>query len=349
MRFSLIHIMGVDLRDLLHPVEVGFNDLKGKTLSVDAYNIIYQFLTTIRQRDGSPLKDSKGRVTSHFSGLFYRSIKLMSKGIRLCYVFDGPPPVFKQETLKKRKSVRSKAREEYEKALEEKDFKRARKMSKRSTRLEEGMVEECKELLNLMGVPCIQAPSEGEAQAAFMCNNGDVDACVSQDYDSLLFKTPVLVRNLSITGRRKVPGKNKYYSVNPEKIVLSRELDELGVEFDDLITMGILIGTDYNPKGVYGVGPKTALKLVKKCDGFDEVFDKVEWEFGIKPREIFNFFKKPPVLRDYALEWSEPDEVGLRRLLCEEHGFSEKRVGNALKRFQKFKGRMNQTGLRNFM
>jgi len=250
--------MGVQLGDLVAKHEIDYDALKSRTIALDAYNTLYQFLAAIRQPDGTPLMDRQGRITSHLSGLFYRTIRMVEKGVRPVYVFDGKPPELKEKTLEKRKEVREKARERWEKALAEGNVEEARKYGQASTRLTAEMVVDAKELLDAMGIPYVQAPSEGEAQAAYMAAKGDVWASGSQDYDSLLFGAPRLVRNLAIEGRRKLPGKDVYVPIHPELIVLGDVLEQLGIDRRKLIWIGILIGTDFNEK-VPGVGPKRAL------------------------------------------------------------------------------------------
>ena len=83
--------MGLQVGEIVPRKAIEFSNLKNKVLAVDASNIIYQFLSTIRQPDGTPLKDKKGRITSHLSGLFYRNINLMQEGLKLVYVLMGKP------------------------------------------------------------------------------------------------------------------------------------------------------------------------------------------------------------------------------------------------------------------
>ncbi len=341
--------MGVALRPLFNPIEIDISALEGKKLAIDSYNLLYQFLTTIRQRDGTPLKDSEGRITSHLSGLFYRTMNLMKSGIRPCFVFDGKPPSFKNETISSRINAKEIAKKEYKKALEEGNYDLAKTKAMQSAELTKEMVEEAKQLIEYMGLPIVQAPSEGEAQAAYMCNNGDVYASVSQDYDSLLFGAPILVRNLSISGRRKLPGRNLYTQISPEKIVLEEELNRLGLFREQLVMVGILVGTDYNPKGVFGIGPKKAYKLVKEKKEFDKVFSSVDWNFDISPKEIFDFFMNPPIKKEYSLKWKPPNSAKIIELLCEVHGFSRTRVENALGRLVKVKKKEGQTTLDRFI
>ena len=107
--------MGLNVGDIIPRKALNFSDLKGKVIVVDAFNTIYQFLSTIRQIDGTPLMDKKRNITSHLSGLFYRNINLFVEGMKLIYVFDGVAPEQKSKTHKKREENRDNAREKYEK------------------------------------------------------------------------------------------------------------------------------------------------------------------------------------------------------------------------------------------
>jgi flap endonuclease-1 len=202
--------LGVDLKGITPKVKIGYDELSGKTLAVDAYNALYQFLSIIRGATGGPLSDRQGRVTSHLSGLFYRSINMMERGIKLVYVFDGKPPDVKNTELEKRARIKEAARVKYGEALKKGEFEKAKSYAQMTSKLDKEMVDDAKKLLNAMGIPWTQAPSEGEAQAAFMVLRNDLWAVVSQDYDSLLFGAPRFIRNLTISGRRKLPRKNVY-------------------------------------------------------------------------------------------------------------------------------------------
>ncbi len=340
--------MGVNLKALLEPKRVELHDLKGKRVAIDAHNALYQFLSTIRQYDGSPLADSKGNITSHLSGLFYRTVNLLKVGIIPCYIFDGKPPSFKNQTISERMNIRSRAKEEYESALAEGDYGKAKSKSMQSAVLTKEMIMEAKELLNALGVPYFDAPSEGEAQAANMSKSGLVYASVSQDYDSLLFGAPFLVRNLNITGKRKIPGKNLYTTIYPEIITLKDELSRLKITREQLIMIAMLIGTDYNPKGVEGFGPKKAYKLVLEKQGFDEVFSGVTWVFDINPKEIFGFFLNPPVIDKIDLKFGKINPEKLFDILCKNHEFAKSRVESAIKQIEDASLKKSQAGLDKF-
>lgn len=315
--------MGVNLADLVEREEIELSRLKGRVIAVDALNILYQFLAIIRQRDGELLKDSQGRITSHLSGLFYRSINLLEGDIHPVYVFDGKPPSVKMVTIARRQEVKQKARREWRKAVEEGRTEDVRKYAQQTSRLTDSMLKDAKMLLESMGIPYVQAPSEGEAQAALLARKGDAYAAASQDYDSLLFDAPRLVRNLTLAGRRKLPGKDVYITVNTELVTLEPFLRELDITREQLVEIGLLIGTDYN-EGISGVGPKTALKVVKKGK-FSE--------YGLN--DLKKLFLSPEVTEDYTVKFGTPSLEKISEILCETHDFSETRVENAVQRLIK--------------
>jgi len=329
--------VGVQLKELVAPVrvELELENLSGKAVALDAYNALYQFLATIRQPDGTPLMDAMGRVTSHLNGLFYRTINLLEKGIKPVYVFDGKPPELKAAELERRMKVREEAERKYVEALEKGELEEARLYAQQASRLSTSMVDDAKKLLDAIGVPWVQAPAEGEAQAAYMVAKGDAWAAASQDYDSLLYGAPRLVRNLTITGRRKLPRREEYVEVKPELIELDKLLKYYGITRQQLVYIGLLLGTDYNPGGVKGVGPKKALKLIKELPNLEALARAVEWSFPVKPEDIAKLFLEPEVTRDYRLEWRRPDRERVIEFLCDEHQFSRERVGTALERFEK--------------
>lgn len=335
--------MGVNLGDvtIAHPVQI--QDLAGKKIAVDAFNTLYQFITIIRQPDGTPLKDSKGRITSHLSGLFYRTSRLLEAGVKPCFVFDGEPPELKKATIRERAEKRREARELYEKAIASGNEGEARKYGQISASLNGDMIEESKRLLSAMGVPFVQAPSEGEAQASHMASSGLVWAAASQDYDSLLFGTPILLRNITVSGRKKLPRKEQYVDVIPETISLKESLDIAGITRKQLVILGLLVGTDFN-NGVKGIGPKKALDLVKKHG--DDTLKHVEWN-DPDIDVLMGIFENHPVSEVKSLEWSSFNQEALIRLLCDEHDFSEERIKSAIDKVEK-SGKGKQKLLGNF-
>jgi flap endonuclease-1 len=320
--------MGVAIRDIIaeYKTPVTWESLPG-IAAIDANNALYQFLTIIRQPDGTPLMDGRGRITSHLSGILFRMANFLEKGIKPVFVFDGKPDDLKMATIDKRRKVRDTAGERWKEALERGDEAEAYKQARSSTRVDETIIGTSKELLRLMGIPIVQAPGEGEAQASYMAIKGDARYVVSQDYDTLLFGAPMLVRNLTVSGKRKIRGRQ--ITVSPERIVLADFLGGLKISREQLIQIGILVGTDFNV-GVEGVGAKTALKLVQKGEFESKLKEKVP---DFDPAPVIDMFLHPPVTNDYAIAAGHPDAEGIRKMLCDGYDFSEERVNKAMEGF----------------
>src|SRR3990167_78755 len=296
--------MGVNIAGLFPKKEISLDDLKGKIIVIDFMNVVFQFLASIRQRDGTPLMDSAGNITSHLQGLFNRSVSLLEKGIKPIFAFD------------------------------EEDLDSMYKYSQQVLYLSPDMLDESKELLNALGIPYIEAPSEAEAQCAYICSKGDAYAVASQDADALLFGAPILVRNLTLAGSRKT-GSGAVRKITPEMIKLSDVLEETGLDHEKLIILSILVGTDFNPKGVYGIGSKKALKLVKNTNDYDSMFDSLNVDFDWK--EVYDVFENIPVLRKYNFKFGPVDESKLKGLLVDRHEFSETRVDSVLSKLNNVK------------
>ncbi len=341
--------MGLNIREIIPRREIGLTDLKGKTICVDAFNTLYQFLSSIRQVDGTPLMDNKKRVTSHLSGIFYRNIALLEGGIKLVYAFDGMPPEQKFATAKIRKEGRDLARERYEKARQEEELDAMKRYSSQLIRLNDEMIKESKELLEAMGIAVVQAPGEGEAEAAYLAKREGIYASASQDYDSLLFAAPRLIRNLTLSKKRKTI--SGWMEVKPEIIELENVLNSLEINLDQLICLGILVGTDYNPKGIPGIGQKKALQIVKRYKQPVLIFESMEEQMMNLPeddrfdwKEIFELFHKPAVANVF-LKFGKINEKKIRQILVDEHNFSDDRVQKQLERLREITERNKQKGL----
>lgn len=339
--------MGVDIGDLFRWEKISFDDLRDRILAIDAHNVLYQFLSSIRQRDGTPLKDSKGQITSHLSGLFHRTANMIEAKIRPVYVFDGKPHPLKAKTLEERRKRKEQAEKEWKEALKAGDLEKARSKAQQTSRLTDEMIEQSKELLEALGIPFIQAPGEGEAQASIMVKKGDAFAVGSQDYDCLLVGSPVLIRNLTSSGRRKLPGKEAYAKVFPRQIRLKHNLKTLGITHKQLVDMAILIGTDFND-GIWGIGPKKSLKLIKKNGNIENVIATIDSENAPSSeeiKEIRKIFLKPDVIDDYELVWNAPNSEKVIKILCDNHHFSKERVEPLLNKFENIDQMMKQKTL----
>src|SRR5437879_349897 len=297
--------------------------LHGRAIAIDGNLELYQFLSVMRTRDGTPLQDSQGRTTSHLNGLVFRTTRLIADyDIRPVFVFDGPPPELKWAEIRKRREVREKSQREYQAAVASGDTATAWSKAVMTSRLTRSMVEEAKTLLGYLGIPWIQAPSEGEAQAAFFARRGDVWATGSKDYDSLLFGAPRLVRFLAVASTEFLPSRGRSRAVPPELLDLDENLRSLGLTREELVDAAILIGTDFNP-GVRGVGPKTAVRLLREHHSLSSLPADVRQSLPDNVDEIHEFFLHPPVVPSDQIVPGDFDPEKLRKFLCDERDFNE--------------------------
>ena len=342
--------MGVDLGNLFKKEKISFNDLRDRIIVIDAHNVLHQFLSIIRQRDGTPLKDSNGQITSHLSGLFHRTANLVESRIRPIYVFDGEPHPLKAKTIEQRREIKVKAEKEWKEALEKGDMEKAKAKAQQTSRVTDEIIQQSKELLDALGMPYVQAPSEGESQASYMVKKGDGYAVGSQDFDCLLFGSPILVRNLTSSGRRKLPNKKAYVKVYPELIRLKPDLKSLDILQNQLVDMAILIGTDYN-EGVKGYGSKKSLNLIKKAGNVENALAIIggsDVPTIQEIKEIREIFLHPPITDDYSIKWSKPDNEAVIKILCDEHQFSRERIEPVLKKFSAIEDIIKQKNLFDF-
>jgi flap endonuclease-1 len=335
--------MGLDLKPLVTPAPLKLQELAGKVVAIDAYNTIYQFLSIIRGPTGEPLANNKGEITSHLSGLFYRNTNLLMENIKPIYVFDGKANELKMAEIQRRSQLKKEATEKYQLAIEEGRVEDARKYGSRTAILTDKMVEESKILLSHLGIPYIQAPSDGEAAAAYLTRRDLAFAAASQDYDCILFGAKKLVRNLAISGKRKVPNRNVYVDIEPEIFEHDKVLQEIGLTHEQLVDVGIMIGTDFNPGGFPGIGPKTALKLIKESGKLENV-EKIKHLLPQVPyQEIRNIFLKPEVPKVERIDFGEVNREKVLDFLCVDKSFSADRVSSTLDKMQKAAANRSQS------
>jgi flap endonuclease-1 len=327
--------VGLDLKPLVKGTPLKLPELADKIVAVDAYNAIYQFISIIRGPTGEPLANNKGEITSHLNGLFYRNANLLMEGVKPIYIFDGKANELKMSEIQRRGRLKQEAMEKYRLAIEEGRLEDARKYSIRTSVLTDGMIEESKQLLSYLGIPYVQAPSDGEAAAAYLTRSDLAFAAASQDYDSILFGAKKLVRNLAISGKRKVPNRNVYVDVEPEIFDHEMVLQEIGLTHEQLVDVGILIGTDFNPGGFSGIGPKTALKLIKENCKLENI-EKIKHLLQDVPyQEIRNIFLKPEVPKIENIEFREVNREKVLDFLCVSKSFSAERVSTTLDKLKK--------------
>lgn len=340
--------MGVNISQIIPRKEINISDLKGKTIAIDAHMALYQFLSTIRQPDGTPLKDSSGHITSHLSGLFYRNINLLQEGLKPVYVFDGKPPELKLSEIEKRREAKKVAEQKFQEAKIKEDIKGMKKYAGRTVKITDEIIKESKELLKALGIPVIQAPSEGEAEASLLAKTGKVYAAASQDYDAILYGTPYLVRNLTSSKRKKLTS-GIYADIKPELIEFKNVLKELNINKDQLICLAILVGTDYNPGGIKGLGQKKALELVKEYKTPKKIFEHVEEKFELTFdwEQIFKLFHEYKTKEVEKIELKKPSPEKIKKILLD-HDFSESRIDSALQKLAVVEEAKKQKGLNEF-
>ncbi len=340
--------MGIDLGDVVVKHETSLQAWSGQRVAFDAWNVLYQFLSNIRQPDGTPLKDRQGRITSHLAGILYRTSNLVEAGIKPVFVFDGEPHFLKRETLAARSARRESATAEYEEALAAGDTEKAYSKAQQTSKMTKDMAQEAMELLESLGVAVVQAPGEGEAQAAWMCADGQVDAVASQDFDALLFGTPTLLRNMTLSGRRKLPGKQVWVDVAQERIDLQESLEAIGLDRERLIDVALLVGTDFHP-GIKGIGAKKAIQIIQKHGELEALLERLQADpdsaktaaersileqgQALSERDTVRQIFLDPPHTSVALDTPKLDAERVRRIMVKEHDFSEDRVDGALKKF----------------
>lgn len=343
--------MGVQISDIIPKKEIELKNLKGKTIAIDAFNTLYQFLTTIRQADGTPLMNSKGKITSHISGLFYRNIHLLQEGIKPIYVFDGEPPELKQKEIEERKKAKEIAQEKFDKAEERGDIAEMKKYSGRTVKMTSEIISESKKLLEVMGIPVIQAKSEGEAEAALLAKSNLTWASASQDYDSILYGTPRLIRNLTLSRKRKTSA-GLFVDTKIELIEFEDVLNKLQIDQEQLICLAILVGTDYNPGGVRGIGQKRALEIVQREKYPVKIFEYIagseKYRLDFDWQAVFRQFKefKPESMDKIIFNKADKDKI--KDLLVNEYEFTTERIDSALEKLDSIEQSKKQKGLNDF-
>lgn len=247
--------------------DVEFKSLHGRKIAIDASMAIYQFLIAVRS--GGPnqqammLVNADGKTTSHIQGMFNRTVRFLSEGLKPVFVFDGKAPTMKSGELQKRREKREKAQEELKKAKEAEDVEEANKQEKRLARAGRKENDDCKRLLRLMGVPVIVAPMEAEAEASALCKSGKVWATGTEDMDALTFGTPILIRKLTFANQSAK-------GATIQQMNYQKAIEGLGLTHEQFVDLCILLGCDYCDT-IKGIGPKTALKLIREHGSIEKI------------------------------------------------------------------------------
>lgn len=272
-----------DIREIAYIEESSIEDISGHQVAVDASNWLYRYMTTTaRFTRTDAYTNGNGVELSNLIGVPRGVRKFFQNNVQPVFVFDGKPNSMKEEEIERRKEKRSKAAE---KASEADDAVEESLYESRSQQLSDDVIETTKKLLDLLDIPYVTAPQAAEAQAAYMVKSDGIDAAVSDDYDTLIFGSEETVRQFTTS------------SDEIEMMYHSKTLDKHDFTYDQLILTVILCGSDYND-GVSGVGPKTAVDLVKEFDTIDGLRDELDAELE-RAEDIFDLYKNPPVVDNW--------------------------------------------------
>jgi flap endonuclease-1 len=316
-----------DLRDLAAIEDVSFEDLSG-VVAVDAHNWLYRYLTTtVKFTRDAAYTTADGEEVANLIGVVQGLPKFFEHDLTPVFVFDGAVTDLKTDELEKRREQRERYEDQLAAAREADDTVAVARLESRTQRLTDTIVETTRELLRRLDVPLVDAPAEGEAQAAHMARRGGVDYVGSEDYDTLLFGAPLTLRQLTSSG-------------DPELMDLDATLDRHDLTWEQLVDVAVLCGTDFN-EGIDGIGPKTAVELVHEHDDVFGVFEAegVYVEGVDRIRDLF----LDPAVTDATVDTDiDPDLASARTYVTDEWGVAP---GEIERGFERIEEGLAQTGL----
>jgi flap endonuclease-1 len=306
-------------------------DFCHKKIAIDISIIIYQSVIAIRN-SGSDLTNDKGEITSHILGLFNRTLSFLDKGIIPVYVFDGKPPKLKQKILDARKVVKQKALEKLSETTNEAD---KIKYLKRSVNITKEQMEQCRELLDFMGIPYIDAPEEADSQLSYLCKSSMVYAVLTEDMDILTFGSPKIIRNLTSHKKSVI------------EISLDNILEKLKLTNDEFIELCILFGCDYCPH-LSDIKPEILYKTFIKNKNLDKTLLELK-NMGHNVPDIFNYQDAKDYFKEAIHTPIEPNILKLKdvnddklvSLLVDKYGLIKYKVLNKLKRLKEYYKNLN--------
>ncbi|WP_302081017.1 flap endonuclease-1 [Salinibaculum rarum] len=318
-----------DLRSLAALEEIPFDELSGSVVAVDAHNWLYRYLTTtVKWTSEDVYTTGDGTEVANLVGVVQGLPKFFEHDLTPVFVFDGAVTELKDDEVQSRREQREKYEDQLEDAREEGDAVAVARLESRTQRLTDTIVDTTRDLLDLLDVPVVDAPAEGEAQAAVMARKGQVDYAGTEDYDALLFGSPRTLRQLTSKG-------------DPELMDFDATLTRHDLTWEQLVDVGILCGTDFN-EGISGVGPKTAVSLVTEHGDLWSVFDAEGYTVENADR-IRQLFLDPAVVDDPDFDTDlNPDVDAARAFVTDEWEVDADEVARG---FERIEDSLVQTGL----
>ena len=320
-----------DLRDLAAIEEIPFENLSGSVVAIDAHNWLYRYLTTtVKWTNDAAYTTADGTEVANLIGVVQGLPKFFEHEMTPVFVFDGAVTELKDAEVAKRREQRERYEDDLEAARERGDSIAVARLESRTQRLTDTIVETTRELLDILDVPIVDAPAEGEAQCAHMARTDVVDYAGTEDYDALLFGSPLTLRQLTSKG-------------DPELMDFDATLEKHDLSWEQLVDVAILCGTDFN-EGISGIGPKTAVKLLHEHGDLFSVLDAREETIEHADR-LRTLFLDPAVV-DVDPETSvDPDLPAARAYVTEEWGVDPDEVERG---FERIEESLVQTGLDNW-
>ena len=295
--------------------EINDDNFNKQKVAIDISIILYKVIIAIRNT-GADLTNKKGEIVSHILGLFNKTIYLLKKNIIPIYVFDGKAPDLKSKVIQERKEIKKKAWEKLESLTNEKD---KIKYFKRTVSISWKQLEECKELLKLMGIPFVEAPEEADSQCAWLVKNGFASGVLTEDMDILTFGSKRIYRDLGSFNKKTL------------EINLDDILEKIELDYTQFIELCILFGCDYCDR-IKDISPEDLYNTYIKFKNINETFNHLK-QLNYNIPEINNidiikeYFINPPVLNDIeSLELYKPDIEKLENKLVNEYGLIKSKI-----------------------
>jgi flap endonuclease-1 len=293
--------------------------LGGQMIAIDISILLYQVVIAIRN-SGADMFTNQGEISSHILGLFNKTINLLKMNIIPIYVFDGKPPQFKWQTINNRKEVKQKASEKLnDEEMNEED---KIKYFKRTVHINKYQIQECIELLEIMGIPYVIAPEEADSQCAELVKCGIADGVLTEDMDIMTFGANKIYRNLT--------------SYKKETLEVSMEdvLNTLNLNYEQFVELCLLFGCDYCDK-LNDMKPELIYKYYSKNKNIIDTINNIKQDGyrvdDFNDYKIYkDYFMNPPVKKINEIELKRCDVSKLEKLLVGKYGLVKMRIINKL-------------------